>query len=88
MFNYIGGNNKNLKNLGLIYGFNFKPYKNFNEINIDKTYIYPDKIMDDTVYIKLYNLIDINDNDNNNNKYKSVSRKKKSGEHKKTKRKK
>ena len=84
MFNYIGGNNKNLKNLGLIYGFNFKPYKNFNEINIDKTYIYPDKIVDDNVYIKLYNLIDTNDN----SKYKSVSQKKKSREHKKTKRKK
>ena len=61
MYNYIGGNLKEFKNLGMIHGFNIEYPKNNNNdiIKINEITFKENDVIEDIIYIKFYNFLEL-----------------------------
>lgn len=63
MYNNLDSNMKELKNLGFLYGFNIKENnkKLINEnIKFEQMYLINENIIEDSIFMKFYDLIDAN----------------------------
>jgi hypothetical protein len=59
MYNLLDKKNINFKNLGMITGFNYKPY-NKESIKLDNIYLSEDKnVIEEKTFIEFYNFINI-----------------------------
>ena len=63
MYNLVGGNLKEFKNLGMIYGFNIEKPKNMdnktNILKINEINVKNDNIIEDAIYMKFYDFISL-----------------------------
>ena len=59
MYNLVGGNLKEFKNLGMIHGFNIKHPKNNNSdiIKINEVTFKENDVIEDTIYIKFFDFL-------------------------------
>tara|TARA_Y100000992_G_scaffold302576_1_gene277455 strand:- start:3755 stop:3994 length:240 start_codon:yes stop_codon:yes gene_type:complete len=79
MYHQLNVNDNNMKNLGFIFGFNYNPSGEKEVTKISNFYKIGDDIIEDNVYLKLYNNIEIKPN--------KFSRKNKKNLHKKSRKK-
>lgn len=80
MYNLVGGNLKEFKNLGMIYGFNIENSKHNNSdiIKINEITFKDNDVIEDIIYIKFYDFLVL--------KNKKLTRKHDKKPHKSTKR--
>lgn len=63
MYNNLDSNMKELKNLGFLYGFNIKENNKkliTENIKFEQTYLINENIIEDSIFMKFYDLIDAN----------------------------
>lgn len=86
MYNNLDSNMKELKNLGFLNGFNIKENNKkliTENIKFEQTYVINDNVIQDHVYIYLYDLIDANSASNFSRKNKIRLSKKSSKKYRK-----
>tara|TARA_Y100000389_G_scaffold203103_1_gene250454 strand:+ start:2040 stop:2288 length:249 start_codon:yes stop_codon:yes gene_type:complete len=78
MYNLVGGNLKEFKNLGMIHGFNIEHPKNNNSdiIKINEITFKENDVIEDIIYIKFYDFLALkNKKSTRKNDVKSLNKK-------------